>query len=187
MKIKKTFLVMLCLLLARGPVVSAEENPAQTSQAKISQDEGGDTALVFNNADIRDVLRLIADEYDLNIVMSEEVTGAVTLRLKGTSLVNSLDAILLSRGFDYEIRDNIIRVATAEVLDQEREKRNAKQKSEPFATEVIVLRYLDANDLAPMIKSMLPATTIGRIPIPKIFNAKIDNVKATTTLPPKIQ
>jgi len=146
-----------------GVPAAAGESPG--GKAEMPDTYAGETAgqLTLYNADIQDVLRLIAEEYDLNIVMSDQVAGTVTLRLKDTSLINTLDAILLARGYDYEIRDNIIRVAPAEVVEAEREKRLTKQEQVPLASEVLTLRYLDANDLEPVVKSMLTARGTVRV------------------------
>ena len=151
----KTLKIMTCYLmlasLVPGPVFAADD------LTKSSLDAGDDktTELVFNNAEIRDVLQLIADEFDLNIVMSDDVTGTLSVRLKGASLSNTLDALLLSRGYDYELRDNIIRVASADIIKAEREQRVSKQEQEGLVSEVIVLSYLDAYDLEPTIRAML--------------------------------
>lgn len=112
-------------------------------------------SLLLDNADIQGVLRLIAAEYDLNIVMSAEVTGNVSLRLKGASLVNTLDAILLSRGYDYEIQDNIIRVASAETIEAERAKRLSKRDQGNLVPTVFTLSYLDANDVQAIVEPLL--------------------------------
>jgi len=111
--------------------------------------------LFLSNAEIRDVLGLLAEEYDLNVVMGDDIKGKVDLRLKGVSLSNTLDALLVSRGYDYEIRDKIIRIARTEVIEKEKNRRLARADSDPLVMEVIVLRYLDANDVLPMVKSML--------------------------------
>lgn len=148
---------MLSLFLAVSIAMAGLPSMAtgqNISGRDVVREERG-TYLVFRNADIRDALTLIAEEYDLNIVMSEDVTGRVNLRLKGASLHNTLDAILISRGLDYEIRDNIIRVAGAEVIESEREKRLTRRELEPLVSEVVVLQYLDANDLKPTIEKML--------------------------------
>lgn len=144
------------------------QQPAVVRAEKLGVDapttaEEKDSALVFRNADLRDVLSLIAEEYDLNIVMSDEIGGTVSLRLKGASLENTLDAILISRGFDYEIRDNVIRVAPSLVIDAERLKRQTKQEIEPLVSEVLLLRYLDANDIKPTVESML--TSRGEVTV----------------------
>ncbi|MCM8776541.1 MAG: secretin and TonB N-terminal domain-containing protein [Candidatus Omnitrophica bacterium] len=151
---RKIIVWLLCVILIMPMPVSLAETENEAIVPKVTAKEDG-SMMVFRNADIRDVLSLIAEEYDLNIVMSEEVAGAINLRLKGASLNNTLDAILISRGYDYEIRDNIIRVGPAEVIEAERTRRLSKQELEPLVSEVIILRYLDANDVKPLVESML--------------------------------
>lgn len=147
------FVRLPLLLLALSNIAHAASS--ESALLEMPGVNGTNDALDLNNADIRDVLRLIADMYDLNMVMSDDVRGVVTVRLKDTSLANTLDALLTIRGYDYEIRDNIIRVAPATVIENERTQRHARQELEPLISEVIVLHYLDANDVRPMIVSML--------------------------------
>lgn len=157
-ELKASLCSFLILFLLAAPVWAADENSGEAADAKAAlsdQPAEKDTTLVFNETDIRDVLRLIADEYNLNMVMSDDVVGTVTLRLKGASLQNTLDAILSGKGYDYEIRDNIIRVGKAEAVQAERTQRISREGQEPLVTEVFVLRYLDGNDVKDMIKSLL--------------------------------
>jgi type IV pilus assembly protein PilQ len=152
MKIKR---IILCFILCVG-VVGFDFALAQDVSSRL-QEAGKETSLVLKDADIQGVMRLIAAEYDLNIVMSNEVTGKVSLRLNGANLVNTLDSLLLNRGYDYEIKDNIIRVASIETIDFERSQRLAKRELEPLSPTVIKLSYLDANDVIDVVKSMLTA------------------------------
>ena len=146
--------ILALLITLVGETFAADEPKPQGSfNALISRDD--ELVLVLSNAELRDVLYLLAEEYDLNVVMSDEVRGNVSLRLKGASLTNTLDAILTSRGFDYDLRDNMIRIGPAGVIEKERNLRLSKVGMEPLTTEVIVLRYLDANDVLPMVNPLL--------------------------------
>ncbi len=131
------------------------ELPAGNNAVVETDPEHKTTNLVFRNAEIRDVLQLIAQEFDLNIVMSDEVRGSVSVRLKDASLANTLDAILISRGYDYDIRDNVIRVGPADIIEAERQRQASRQELEPLVSEVIILNYLDANDIKSVVQSML--------------------------------
>ncbi len=142
--------LLIAVLFLGSPAWAAEKAGILDTQTNEK-----DTTLVFNDTDIRDVLRLIADEYNLNMVMSDDVTGSVTLRLKGASLQNTLDAILAGRGYDYEILDNIIRVGRTEAIQADRLQRTSREVQEVLVTEVIVLRYLDAYDIKDTVKSLL--------------------------------
>ncbi|MBI4430948.1 MAG: hypothetical protein HY587_04455 [Candidatus Omnitrophica bacterium] len=103
--------------------------------------------LDVREADIGDVLNMLAEQYNLNIVVGEDVSGVLSLRLDEVTLHGALQAMLLSRGYDYEASNNIIRVAPAEVLASERQIRQEREGIEPLVTEVVTLRYLDANDV----------------------------------------
>lgn len=151
---RKTAIVLSAVLLTAGfaGTAAAQEKDNLAMHSTLQQKQA---SLLLDNADIQGVLRLIAAEYDLNIVMSDEVSGTVSLRLKGASLVNTLDAILLSRGYDYEIQDNIIRVATAETIEAERGKRLSKIDQGSLVPAVITLSYLDATDVQAIVTPLL--------------------------------
>jgi len=64
----------------------------------------------FNNAHIQNVLRIIAREKKLNIIVGGDVTGGVTASFKDISVYHALDAILRSLGYTYVKEDSIIKV-----------------------------------------------------------------------------
>lgn len=55
--------------------------------------------LDLRGADIRDVCRLIADVGRVNIVVSDEVTGSVTVKMKGVPWDQALDVVLRAKGY----------------------------------------------------------------------------------------
>src|SRR3546814_2464076 len=54
----------------------------------------------FQNIAVRTVMKLIADESDLNIVASDSVVGDVTLRLDNVPWDQALDIVLRTQGLD---------------------------------------------------------------------------------------
>lgn len=64
----------------------------------------------FKNADIRDVMTAVAKESNINIVLSSEVVGKVTIYLNNVSIGNAFKHISRSNGFTYKIDDEIIYV-----------------------------------------------------------------------------
>lgn len=112
-------------------------------------------SLDIREADIRDVLNMLSEQYGLNMVIDPNVAGLVTMRLEAVTLYGALQALLGSRGYDYETNNNIIRVAATEVLGSERQIRQERLGFEPLVTEVITLRFLDANDVRPVVEGLL--------------------------------
>jgi type IV pilus assembly protein PilQ len=105
------------------------------------------------DADIRDVLRIIAEEYGLNIVIGRGVEGRISYEIENTTLRAGLEAILKSNGLGYIIDDNIIRVddltsLRAELQDQleirraQQQLREARKLDKPLQTREITLDYI---------------------------------------------
>lgn len=113
------------------------------------------------DADVHNVLRLIADAGRVNVVVPSEVQGKVTLRLHNTPWREALDAVLASRGLGRVFEGNIIYVDTHERLERARRRaidRSDRQTSlSPMVTRVIPVRYARASDMAPLVRGMLSA------------------------------
>lgn len=71
-------------------------------------------SLEFRNTSIKDLLRLLAKQYDLNIVINAEVTNRVSLSLSDVTVKNVLKSVLNSQGYNYIIDDDIIMVKAFE-------------------------------------------------------------------------
>jgi type IV pilus assembly protein PilQ len=72
--------------------------------------------LNFQDIETRAVLQLLADASGQNIVVSDTVTGSVTLRLQNVPWDQALDIVLRTKGLDMRKQDNVIIVAPAEEL-----------------------------------------------------------------------
>ncbi len=125
----------------------SENSPTDTNGQMVTLD--------VREADVRDVLNMLAEQYDLNMVVGDDVSGTVSLRLDDVTLHGALQAMLLSRGYDYEASNNIIRVAPAEILASERQIRQEREGIEPLVTEVVTMRYLDANDVKRAVENLV--------------------------------
>jgi len=120
---------------------------------------GEKISLELKNADIRDVLRLIADVSKLNIVASDAVQGFVTVRLINVPWDLALEVILKSKGYGMVQKGRIIRIAPQNVLDDEVD---AKFKNEmlklytkPLRIFLIPVSYSQASNLVEKVKRVL--------------------------------
>ena len=132
------------------PTPKVEEAPV--GPRKISLD--------FKDADIRNILRLIAEVEDKNIILADDVTGNITMRLVDVPSDQAFDIILQTRGLGKrEITPNIIRVAPIDTFRKEEkaqlEEIKAKEKLEEMVTELITLNYATAKDVVPQVKGVL--------------------------------
>ncbi len=131
----------------------------QVGAKKTSKYTGEKTSLVFDNADVRDILRLIAEISDLNIIASDEVKGNVTLRLIDVPWDQALDLILDVTGLGMVQEGNVVRVLPKEKIRSMKEAEltavRSQEKIEPLATEVVTVSYADLGAVSGPVKDIL--------------------------------
>ncbi len=133
----------------------------------------------FKDADIQVVLQAIAQKAMLevdekgevtrkvNIIVSPEVRGLVTVNLTDVEWLTALEGILKAYGYGYEwIENDLILVATLEDLAEQREKGAVAAQQEPLEVRTYTLRYLDAHDVKALVEPQLSAR--GRISVLEI-------------------
>jgi type IV pilus assembly protein PilQ len=132
----------------RKAAVSQDEKPAYTGER---------LTLNFQEIETRAVLQLLADASGQNIVVSDSVTGNVTLRLQNVPWDQALDIVLRTKGLDKRKQDNVIIVAPQEELAS-REKADLAAKKDiqelaPLRSEYLQVNYAKASDMAALVKS----------------------------------
>ncbi|MDD2703657.1 MAG: secretin N-terminal domain-containing protein [Candidatus Omnitrophica bacterium] len=101
------FIMSACMFLSRGHVC------AQDAEKQIIE------YLAFRETDIKDILRQLAKQYNLNIVFSEQVRGLVTVELNNVSIEQAMDAVITVNGFVYNKKENVYKVTTQEEAGRE--------------------------------------------------------------------
>jgi type IV pilus assembly protein PilQ len=113
----------------------------------------------LKDADILNVLRLIAEVSKLNIIASDEVKGAVTIKLRNVPWDQALEIILKVKGLGQERQGNIIRVVPQRVLQLEKELRDAELQrrliSEPTIVKLLPVNYASAAEMLPQVQALL--------------------------------
>jgi type IV pilus assembly protein PilQ len=112
---------------------------------------GQKISLDFQNADIHNVLRLLAEVSKLNIVASDDVTGKVTLKLDRVPWDQALDVVLAARGLGMVRTGNVIRIAPLARVAEENKRLIELQQAEPMVTEYIQVNYGKAEKLKDQI------------------------------------
>lgn len=116
---------------------------------------GEKLSLNFQRVDVRDVLKVIADFTGKNIVVSDSVSGSVTIGLKDVPWDQALDVIMKSKGLDMRVNGSVISIAPAEEFAaKEKAQLTAdaeRETLETLRTEVFSLRYQKAMDFRNML------------------------------------
>ena len=171
--IKRTTLVLLLVCLAAAGVLA--QNPVQQTSSATpmptppvgmssptgkQSDQGrqyGQPGFVGEpinlnvvNADIRDILNYITEQYGVNFVIDASVGAVpVTVNVQDVPWNVALDAVLKANRLGIESNGNILRVATTDVLAKETETQKVLNESKldasPLVTEFIRLNYARAS------------------------------------------
>jgi type IV pilus assembly protein PilQ len=118
---------------------------------------GEKLSLNFQNIEVRSLLQVIADFTNFNVVTSDSVSGAVTLRLKDVPWDQALDIILQAKGLGMRKNGNVLWIAPKDELaakeKQEFEAKAALQSLEPVRSQAIQLNYTKAADIAAQLSA----------------------------------
>jgi type IV pilus assembly protein PilQ len=141
-----------------GPSEAGAFMPAMTAQAG-GRYTGRRIDLDLKDADIHNVLRLLADVGRVNVVTSDNVTGSVTIRMRNVPWDQALDVVLQSKNLGMVRQGNLLRVAPLADLEKEREMAIARRKQElelaPIETRLVPVSYATANEIQVRAREML--------------------------------
>jgi type II secretory pathway component GspD/PulD (secretin) len=102
----KPTVALLCLALSIAAAQPAPGRPLDNSERLTLELEG---------VPIATALKTIAQQNNLNLVISGEVQGTVTIRLDSVDIATALEAILAPNGYNYYIKNDVIVVKPLEL------------------------------------------------------------------------
>lgn len=138
-------------------IKAVADNPNKLLKNRQIGYAGEKLTLNFQNIAVREALNVIADFTNLNMVISDSVSGNLTLRLKDVPWDQALQIILDSRGLDMRKNGNVIQVAPREELAA-KEKLNLTANQEIFDlealhTESFQLAYSKGAEIVALLQS----------------------------------
>jgi type IV pilus assembly protein PilQ len=130
----------------------------------------------YIEADIQNVLRTLATKADVNLILGDEVTGKVTVNLKGVSYEQAMQLIAESKGYAFVKDNNVVKVKSKESLD-----------TEGIEMRIYTLNYAKAEDMKKTLDPVL--TKQGKIQIDTRSNTLVlsDTPSSLAKLVPLIQ
>ena len=107
--------------------------------------------LDYSDADVRDIINMLAAKAGINILFSDDVTGSTSINLNKVPFDEAFRTILSVNGLAaQQVGDNILRIATPQTLI-------AEQKKAYLQTKVFFLNYTKAAD----VKIQLDAVAVA--------------------------
>ena len=137
-----------------------------------SIESGGVGVREFQGDDVGQVLRLLARQAKINMVVSEAVTGTVTMRLEDVTALQAISIIVKAKSLFMDKIDSVYYIKTA-----------AERTAEPTESDSYQFSYSRAKDTAPLLASQLASKDPPQVDerINTIFyretRSNIDNIR----------
>ena len=93
---------------------------------------GGKVSLKLKGVPLVEVLNMIAMQYNLNLVVSGNVTGEVSIHLEDVDIFTALNAILNANGYNYFIKDKVVVVKPRDITAEGE-----------YESRLFTLKYID--------------------------------------------
>jgi type IV pilus secretin PilQ/predicted competence protein len=121
---------------------------------------GNRISLDFKDADIQNVLRVLADVSGMNIIATDDVKGKITLHLSDVPWDQALDLVLRTNRLEATQEGNVVRISTINRLKEEREAllaaKDAERDLEPLRIAYQRVNYARADEaLIDKVKGVL--------------------------------
>ncbi len=160
-------------------VISSVKAAHKPEVSSVMKKDNKPISINFQDIPVRNVLQLIADYNGFNLVVSDSVTGNMTLRLDGVPWQKALDIILEARGLGKRVDGNVILVAPISEIDlrekQAMEKARMEETLGDLQSDIITISFAKASDIAQMINGADGAVSMlserGSISIDERTNA----------------
>src|SRR5438552_2599975 len=114
------------------------------TEADAAVESGGVGVREFQGDDVGQVLRLLARQAKVNMVVSDAVTGTVTMRLEDVTALQAISIIVKAKGLFMDKIDTVYYIKTA-----------AERTAEPTETDNYQFSYARAKDASPLLASQL--------------------------------
>ena len=151
--------ILGAVLLAAALAAPAAAQNTASRDVGLVRSATGSFSLDVDGADLRTVLRAIAEFSGRNIVLGSNARGVVRIQLKNVAWQDALKAVLRANGLDYVEDGSVIRVDDASKLNAEkveRETANARTlELVPLETRIVKLNYANASELTGPLGSSL--------------------------------
>lgn len=126
---------------------------------------GEKLSLNFQNIEVRSLLQVIADFTNFNIVTSDTVTGALTLRLKDVPWDQALQIIMDAKGLGMRKSGTVLWIAPKDEIDartrKDFEAAQTIEKLEPLRTQAYQMNYAKAVDMVTQLSNSSQGSTGG--------------------------
>lgn len=163
--------------------------PTQAHQTNTQPEyTGKPISLSLQHAKINSVLQTIANVAGVNLVVSDKVSGNITLQLKNIPWDQALQVILDAKHLGMTREGNVIMVAPlnelAKLSQAKAKARKANRELAPLHSEIIQINYARASEIAQILRSEQAASNTQISSVAPTANG--DNINPLTARGPSL-
>jgi len=136
--------------------------PGETAEGTMITSDSETISVDFPEEDVRDIIRSVADLYELNVVIPDALTGSVSIKLRDVTWQQVFSVVLEPLNFTYIIDGNIIKIKSQDEL-----------ALEPVDTRVFIVDFAKAGEIRGSIEPLVDAAAGGRIQVDTRSNALV--------------
>jgi len=153
-----------------APVMNAVEEKKKAPEEIVAEKKQEEqfVMLNFENADIETVVSTISDMLKINYILAPGVTGKITIqshnKIPVSELFSTFQTVLEFNGFTAVKEGSFYRIVPIDTAKQQpvqmqMGKTPALSKDSSFVTQQIPLEYVKANDVANLVRNLMPKGT----------------------------
>ena len=116
----------------------------------------------FPEEDVRDIIRSVAELYELNVVIPDSLAGSVSIKLRDVTWQQVFDVVLEPLNYTYLIDGNIIKIKSQDEL-----------AVEPVDTRVFIVDLAKASEIRGSIEPLVDPASGGKIQVDIRSNALV--------------
>ena len=131
-----------------GPGGAAAGPAAPIDAGAPSANAGGARAREFQGDDVGQVLRLLARQAKISLVVSAQVTGTISMRLEDVTAIQAIQVICQAQNYDLSQKDGVYYVKSL-----------AEKAAEPTEGDYFTFSYARATNIVPLLTSQLRSKT----------------------------
>ena len=151
MKSRRLRILMILALVTTICVAAVAENIEEESQSKevltpLEQRMQKKISIDFRNTPIEDVIRIMAEQANVDIIKSPDVTGSVTATLTDVPLEEALNSILAAHEYGYVLTKNMIRIAPMAQITE---------RAERLVNRIYRINYADVTEVEEALKKFI--------------------------------
>ncbi len=120
---------------------------------------GKKISIEMNNMEVKEALKFITEESGVNLVISDDVKGAVSLKLRQVPWDQALVVLMKARKLGYSRQGSVLRIGPLADFKQEEDDAakfaNARKNFEPLKVRMFPISYAKVDELEKKIKEFL--------------------------------